>query len=158
MPCTSDTPDSPRSAGEVETAPLVELTATQLYGILRLRTDVFVVEQHCPYPELDGRDLEPTARQLWVADEDAVIACARLLTEADGTRRIGRVATRADRRGQGLAGQLLITAIELSAGAEMVLSAQAHLTGFYGRYGFRVDGDEYLEDGIRHRPMRRPAA
>lgn len=134
-----------------------DLTVEQLYGILRLRTDVFVVEQHCPYPELDGRDTEPTAIHLWVPDVSGVAACARLLTEDGGSRRIGRVATRTDRRGQGLAGSLLTAALELCAGSEVVLSAQAHLTTFYGAYGFAVAGAEYLEDGIPHRPMRRPA-
>ncbi|NED64792.1 GNAT family N-acetyltransferase, partial [Streptomyces sp. SID10244] len=68
-----------------------------LYQILRLRVDVFVVEQACPYPELDGRDLEPNTRQFWISDtEGCVIATLRLLTEppsADGRPllRIGRV-------------------------------------------------------------------
>lgn len=139
----------------VRTGHFSELTVEQLYGILRLRTDVFVVEQHCPYPELDGRDTEATAVHLWVSDADGVAAVARVLTEADGSRRIGRVATRADRRGAGLAGSLLTAAVELCSGSEVVLSAQAHLTTFYGEYGFVVAGEEYLEDGIPHRPMRR---
>lgn len=145
-----------RSANEVERARCADLSVDQLYGILRLRTDVFVVEQRCPYPELDGRDTEPDAMHLWITEHDATIAYARLLTETDGTRRIGRVVTRTDRRGRGLAGRLLTAALDLAGDAEVVLSAQAHLTDFYARYGFEVAGDEYLEDGIPHRPMRRP--
>jgi len=145
-----------RSTCEVERSRFTDLTVDQLYGILQLRSDVFVVEQHCPYPELDGRDAEPDTVHLWITEHDATIAYARLLTEPDGTRRIGRVVTRTDRRGRGLAGRLLTAALDLAGDAEVVLSAQAHLTDFYARYGFEVAGDEYLEDGIPHRPMRRP--
>lgn len=151
-------PSSSSTPPVVRSALFAELTGTQLYGILKLRTDVFVVEQHCAYPELDGRDAEPATIHLWIADDrdGAVAACARLLTETDGNRRIGRVATRADRRGAGLAGTLLTAALDLCTGAEVVLSAQAHLTAFYGRYGFVVAGPEYMDDGIPHRPMRKP--
>ncbi|WP_240944770.1 GNAT family N-acetyltransferase [Corynebacterium stationis] len=54
-----------------------------LYKILQIRTDVFVVEQNCPYPELDGRDLEPDSEQLWVTVDDEVAGTIRILRDAD---------------------------------------------------------------------------
>ncbi len=134
-----------------------ELDAATFYRILALRTDVFVVEQHCPYPELDGRDLEPDARQLWVERDGRVVATLRLLRDPDGAARIGRVATRADVRGDGLAGELMRRALELAGAAPVVLDAQSHLAGWYARFGFVVTGPDYLDDGIAHVPMRRPA-
>lgn len=143
----------------VRDAPLADLDPATLYAILRLRTDVFVVEQECPYPELDGRDLEPSARQLWIDGPDGTVAATlRLLRDANGDARIGRVATAVDARGAGLAAQLMTRAIELAGDAEIVLDAQSHLTSWYARFGFAPDGDEFVEDGIPHTPMRRTAA
>ena len=146
---------TPHVAHTVELPPLV------LYQLLKLRVDVFVVEQRCAYPELDGRDVEPGARQLWLSRGDTVVACLRLLDEpgggAEATARIGRVAVATAERGQGHAGRLVEAALRLAAGRPCVLDAQAHLTGLYARYGFVVVGPEYLEDGIWHVPMRRAA-
>jgi ElaA protein len=132
-----------------------ELDAITLYKILRLRTDVFVVEQQCPYPELDGRDLEPDARQLWIADDGEVVATLRMLRDADGTARIGRVATSEGARGKGLAAVLMNRALELAGRADVVLDAQTYLEDWYARFGFVREGADYLEDGIPHVPMRR---
>ncbi len=72
-----------------------ELTPTELYGLLKLRVDVFVVEQACPYPELDGRDTEPGTLHVWVPGEDGeVLSCIRVLENGED-RAIGRVATAA---------------------------------------------------------------
>lgn len=140
----------------VRCAPLAGLDAATLYRILQLRTEVFVVEQQCAYPELDGRDLEPSARQLWLAAEDGtVLATLRMLREPDGSARIGRVATARHARGSGRAAALMRAALELAAGSEVVLDAQAHLQDWYERFGFVVDGPSYLDDGIPHVPMRR---
>jgi ElaA protein len=132
---------------------VAEIDPVVLYEILRLRVDVFVVEQECPYPELDGRDLEPTARLLWFADDDArVLATLRVLHDGED-RRIGRVATAAAARGRGLAADLMRAAVAGCEGRLIRLDAQAHLSGWYARFGFVVDGDEFLEDGIPHLPM-----
>jgi ElaA protein len=132
---------------------VAEIDPVVLYEILRLRVDVFVVEQECPYPELDGRDLEPTARLLWFADDDArVLATLRVLHDGDD-RRIGRVATAPAARGRGLAADLMRAAVAGCEGRLIRLDAQAHLSGWYARFGFVVDGDEFLEDGIPHLPM-----
>jgi ElaA protein len=132
-----------------------ELDPVTLYEILRLRTDVFVVEQECPYPELDGRDLEPDARQVWIADGEHIQATLRVLRDPDGTARIGRVATAKDARGKGLAAVLMHRAIELAGEHDVVLDAQKYLEGWYARFGFEPDGPDYIEDGIPHVPMRR---
>lgn len=134
---------------------VAEIDPVVLYEILRLRVDVFVVEQECPYPELDGRDVEPTARLLWFTDTDAdtrVLATLRVLHDG-ADRRIGRVATAAAARGRGLAADLMRAAVAGCEGRPIRLDAQAHLSGWYARFGFVVDGDEFLEDGIPHLPM-----
>ncbi|MEM9609726.1 MAG: GNAT family N-acetyltransferase [Actinomycetota bacterium] len=138
----------------VRAAPIDDLAPRLLHELLRLRVDVFVVEQECAYPELDTRDVEPGAVHLWTeADDGSVAAVARLLDDGD-ERRIGRIATRTDQRGAGLAARLIDVAIERSEGP-WVLDAQAHLAGWYERFGFVAEGHEFLEDGIPHVTMRR---
>jgi ElaA protein len=140
-------------------ARFAELTPFEVYGLCRLRVDVFVVEQECPYPELDGRDLEPATVHLWFerdGDDGAeVLATIRVLDDG-AARVIGRVATAAGARGQGLATALVRRGIELCAGAPVHLGAQAYLEGWYEQFGFRRSGPGYIEDGIPHVPMRRP--
>jgi ElaA protein len=139
---------------DLRRAPFAALDGATLYALLRLRTDVFVVEQACPYPELDGRDLEPGAEHWWLADADEPIAYLRTLAEPDGSTRIGRVATRADHRGEGHAHRLVSAVLDDGPGP-FVADVQAHLTGWYEALGFVATGPEYREDGIPHVPMRR---
>ncbi|MGY1748556.1 GNAT family N-acetyltransferase [Modestobacter sp. SYSU DS0511] len=135
-------------------APFAELTPAELYGILRLRVDVFVVEQACPYPELDGRDTEPTTEHLWFADDDGtVLATIRVLHNGED-RAIGRVATAVGARGRGLSAALIRRGLELCAGRTVDIGAQAYLESWYERFGFRRSGPDYDEDGILHLPMR----
>ncbi|MGO1235241.1 MAG: GNAT family N-acetyltransferase [Microbacterium gubbeenense] len=148
MPETSEPP--------VSSAPLGQLDPVTLYGILRLRADVFVVEQECPYPDLDGRDLEDGALQLWIEEDGRVLATARLLSEGDD-RRIGRVVTSRDARRSGYAAQVLAEAMRLAEGRAIRIDAQSHLEFWYARFGFVVTGPEFLEDGIPHVPMTRSA-
>ncbi len=75
-----------------------ELEVDTLYALLKLRSDVFVVEQACPYPELDGRDTEPGTWHLWLGD-DAPLAYLRILADPEGVRRIGRACTAREARG-----------------------------------------------------------
>jgi ElaA protein len=134
-----------------------ELTASQAYAILRLRVDVFVVEQECPYPELDGRDLLTGTRHFWIEAEDpadGVLACLRVLEESGGVHRIGRVCTSVKARGSGLAARLMQAALDRIGAGESVLDAQTYATGFYARFGFHPEGEDYLEDGIPHITMR----
>ena len=130
------------------------LTGTQVHALARLRQDVFVVEQECPYPDLDGRDTEAGTRHVLLADDDSVSGCARVLDDG-AVWRIGRVALAKDARGQGLADVLMQTALAVARNRDVVLDAQAPLAGWYATHGFEVTGPEFLEDGIPHLPMRR---
>lgn len=140
----------------VHVAALADLDPVTLYALLALRVEVFVVEQRCAYAELDGRDLEPGARQLWIEQDGRVVATLRLLVDPDGALRIGRVATAAAARGRGLAAALLERSLALAGDRTVVLDAQAHLAGWYAGFGFERDGADFVEDGIEHTPMRRP--
>ena len=136
-------------------AALTDLDASTVYAILALRAQVFVVEQACVYLDPDGRDQEPGARQLWVERAGEVVGVARLLVDGNGAARIGRVATRRDARGQGLAEALVRRAVELAGDRPVVLDAQSYLQAWYTRMGFVRDGADFGEDGIAHTPMRR---
>ena len=138
----------------VADAALVDLPPSLLYELLALRVDVFVVEQACPYRELDGRDLESSARLVWATRGETVVATLRVLDEGSGVIRIGRVATALEARGVGIGALIVRRAIALAGGRPVVLAAQAHLAEWYGQFGFIRDGDDYLEDGIPHTPMR----
>lgn len=138
-----------------------DLDPTTLYAILRLRSDVFVVEQICPYPELDGRDTEPTTRHLWFAPADDPAdprSYLRILSEPDAAVRIGRVCTAPAARGQGLSRRLMQAALAMAGERPCTLDAQSYLVDFYRSFGFTPSGPEYVEDGIAHQPMRRPAS
>jgi ElaA protein len=136
----------------IRTATGGTLDAATLYGILRLRAQVFVVEQACPYLDPDGRDLDPGTRHCWVEHEGAVVAYLRLLAEP-GAHRIGRVATAPEARGRGYAAALVRHAVVL-AGLPVVLDAQSHLAGWYAALGFERSGPDFVADGIPHTPMR----
>ena len=142
------------SSPRLRRASFAELTPFEVYGLCRLRVDVFVVEQECPYPELDGRDVEPATVHLWFESGGEVVATIRILDDG-ATRVIGRVATAAAFRGQGLSARLIEEGIALCGDAPITLGAQAHLEGWYERFGFRRSGPGYVEDGIPHVPMRR---
>lgn len=143
-------------ATAVNRAYTADLNATDLYRILRLRIDVFVVEQECPYPELDGRDMEETTRHFWIDSADGnVLGYLRLLEDPDGTYRIGRVCTDKSARGLGLARKLMRAAVAEVRRSPAVLAAQTYAKDFYRSFGFVEDGEEYLEDGIPHVDMRR---
>src|SRR3712207_9356290 len=73
----------PMSSPLLRRAPFAELTPFEVYALCRLRVDVFVVEQQCPYPELDGRDTEPATVHLWVEEDGRVLATLRLLDDGD---------------------------------------------------------------------------
>jgi ElaA protein len=132
-----------------------DLTAHDLYGILRLRSEVFVVEQSCVYLDADGRDTEPETTHLWIERNETPVAYLRVLDSGE-SRRIGRVVTHPAARGSGLAGRLLQYVLDTTSDP-WVLDAQSHLTGWYEHFGFVVSGDEFIEDGIPHVPMRRAA-
>ncbi len=135
-----------------------DLDPITLYRVLQLRVDVFVVEQECPYPELDGRDLEPDSIWVWAEQGDKIVATLRILKDPDGRIRIGRVATAKQARADGIASKLMQHALALIGDTEPVLDAQSQLEGWYQRFGFLRSGPEFIEDGISHIPMTRRRA
>ncbi|WP_245566217.1 GNAT family N-acetyltransferase [Stappia stellulata] len=142
-------------------AGLDDLSPGRIHALFRLRVDIFVVEQDCPYAEIDGRD--PDADHLLLeTDAGTLVACLRLLPpDPDGAPRLGRIATAPDWRGLGLASGLVKAGIERARARwparPVDLSAQAHLQRFYAGLGFKPVSEIYDEDGIPHIDMRRPA-
>lgn len=138
-----------------------DLGKEQLYALLKLRSDVFVVEQKCAYPDLDGQDLEGDTYHLMGWEDDQLMAYLRLLDPESqgGDVVIGRVITAPRGRGKGLGHEMMEQALKQAEKhwpqVPIYLSAQAHLQGYYGKYGFVVAGEEYLEDDIPHIGMRR---
>jgi ElaA protein len=138
-----------------------DLGKDQLYAILQLRTEVFVVEQRCAYQEVDGQDLTGDTLHLMAWQDDKLVAYLRLLDPQSqgGDVVIGRVVTSPSARGLKLGHPLLLKGLEAAEhcwpGVPVYLSAQAHLQGFYARHGFVVVGEEYLEDDIPHIGMRK---
>ncbi len=140
--------------------PFHELGVQELHDMLRLRTDVFVVEQACAYAEIDGRD--PQAVHIGGYDDGELIACARILPpDEHGVPHLGRIVVRADRRGHGVANELMLFAMaeleRVHGSRRSELAAQAHLEKFYGRFGYVRQGPDYPWDGIPHVDMRRDA-
>ena len=127
----------------VDVRRLQAFSAVELYALLKLRVDVFVVEQACAYPELDGKDGEALHLRLLIDGRTA--AYARLWQPAGAPPRVGRVLVSPDHRGKRL-------------GEPVALSAQSHLERFYAGLGFSPTSEEYVEDGIAHIDMERPVS
>jgi ElaA protein len=145
-------------AATVHRAWAADLDPAMLYELLRLRVEVFVVEQASPYAELDGRDLEPEARHFWLGGGDEpLLGVVRLLADGRHALRIGRLCTARSARGLGLGRRLMEAALAEVGDRACVLDAQEHLAGFYRAYGFEPTGPGYDWDGVAHVPMRRPA-
>jgi ElaA protein len=128
-----------------------------LYALLAARVAVFVVEQDCPYQDLDGLDADAQHLVAWSGDQ--VAGYLRLL--APGTRfgepSIGRILTTSIARGSGVGRELVAKGIErageLYPAQPIRISAQAHLSKFYGSFGFVIASEQYLEDDIPHVEM-----
>ena len=142
------------------------LDTRRLFEFMKLRTDVFVVEQQCAYPELDSFDNRDDTIHLLGFDQQTLAAYARAMpiTDANDKRnisavKIGRVVVNKSHRGTGLAEQLmkqLINRLDKTyAGKDHVLSAQVPIVPFYESLGFKTESEPYLEDGIPHIDMRR---
>ncbi|HEL2058311.1 TPA: GNAT family N-acetyltransferase [Streptococcus suis] len=134
-----------------------QLTLDQLYAILALRTDVFVVEQTCPYPEIDGKD--QSSYHLFAEEAGEIIAYLRILPAGLSYEEasIGRVVIRASHRGRGLSRTMMQEAIDYIVRelqeCQIKIGAQAHLENFYQSLGFEPVSEVYLEDGIPHVDM-----
>lgn len=132
-----------------------DLAAATLYDLLRLRVEVFVIEQACPYQDLDGLDLVPSTEHFWLESGRGEILSTLRLMQEPGLFRIGRVCTRASERGHGHTTRLMQAALAEVGNRPCELNAQSYLADMYARHGFAAAGPEFLEDGIPHIPMRR---
>ena len=139
-----------------------ELESARLFDLLKLRVDVFVVEQQCAYRELDEHDRHPETKHLsGHGVSRQLIAYARLLPP--GLRyaevNLGRFVVKADWRKQGIGHQLLQTALQEVSRCwpktSIRISAQDYLQAFYAQYGFIRVSEDFLEDGICHVEMRK---
>jgi len=142
---------------KISAVPFAALDPLTAYSLWKLRQDVFVVEQECAYPDLDGRDLAPETRHVVMENDDGVVlGCARVLDDGDEWR-IGRVALHRTVRGQGWADRIMQAALQVCPDRDVILDAQAPLATWYATFGFEVCGPEFLDDGIPHLPMVRRA-
>jgi len=146
-----------------------QLTARQAYQLAQLRVDVFVVEQACPYRELDGLDLLDNTWHIIASVQECPVAYARILAPhntdpaSPSTQKppvhIGRVVVKSSYRRHGLATALMQRAIECCdrhyAEHDQMLAAQVCVQGFYAKLGFSACSEHYLEDGIPHVDMMR---
>ena len=139
--------------------PFASLTPHELYAIIRLRNEVFVVEQNCVFQDADNKDQHCHHLMIW--DNENLVAYARLVPQGLAYEEIsiGRIISAPLYRGTG-AGKLLVTRAiegcrELFGNAPIRIGAQLYLTKFYASFGFEETGEVYLEDGIRHVEMIR---
>ncbi|WP_148630018.1 GNAT family N-acetyltransferase [Bacillus sp. E214] len=134
-----------------------ELTNIELYNILKERTLVFVVEQNCPYPEVDGKD--PFSYHLFKEDNGEIVAYLRIVPAGIAYQEtsIGRVIVKKEYRGQGIAGELLKKGLEFIQNeleeTKVKIQAQDYLRKFYTSFGFQPISETYLEDNIPHVDM-----
>lgn len=131
-----------------------ELSLNELYGILQLRSEVFVVEQDCVYQDLDDKD--QVSCHLFLEDNGEIIAVSRIIPEGISYEEmsIGRVVVKKSHRGKGLSKAMMEKAIDYIINdldkSKIRLSGQAYLEKFYTDLGFEKVSDCYLEDGIDH--------
>ncbi|MGM0846496.1 MAG: GNAT family N-acetyltransferase [Bacillota bacterium] len=134
-----------------------ELINSELYNLLKERTLVFVVEQNCPYLEVDGKD--PFSYHLFKEDDGEIIAYLRILPAGVSYQEvsIGRVFVKKEFRGQGLAEELIKKGLEFIQKelneTTVKIQAQDYLRKFYGSFGFQAISETYLEDNIPHVDM-----
>lgn len=132
-----------------------DLTVCELLDLLKLRVSVFVVEQKCPYQEID--DFDTDALHLWLAEEGAILAYARVLPPgtAFATPSIGRVLTVKRRQGLGLriVRAAICAAKERWPAEEITICAQVYAKSLYEKLGFVPSSDVFSEDGIPHLQM-----
>ena len=132
-----------------------DLKLEELYGILRVRSEVFVTGQKCLYVDPDGRDFGSV--QVFASKGDRIIGCLRIYGKEAGVVQIGRVAVIESLRGSGIGRMMMRQAIsyvtENSTDEKIYLEAQTYAIGFYEKLGFKVISDEFLDEGIPHKGM-----
>tara|TARA_B100001287_G_C22540688_1_gene461993 strand:- start:449 stop:895 length:447 start_codon:yes stop_codon:yes gene_type:complete len=131
-----------------------ELTTQELYNILQLRSEVFVVEQNCIYQDIDGKDQK--AVHIFLKENKNVLAYSRIFDESEYFENpsIGRVVVKKEKRGTELGKKIMVEGAkyikETFTNKKIEISAQKYLKDFYSELGYEFTGNEYLEDGIPH--------
>ncbi|AFK04826.1 GCN5-related N-acetyltransferase [Emticicia oligotrophica DSM 17448] len=146
----------------IKCIPFYELSLDELYEIMVLRQEIFIVEQNCPFVDADGKD--QLAWHLMIRDENNKLAAYTRLFDKnvyyEGYTSIGRVVTSAHARGSGIGKFLMKNSIEktieLFGNEAIKIGAQSYLIKFYQSLGFELTGNDYIEDGIPHTYMIRP--
>ena len=130
-----------------------ELSTREVENIFSLRSEVFVVEQDCVYQDIDGKDQK--AKHVLGKKENDIVAYARIFKPGDYFKEasFGRAVVKKTERGKGVGDELVKNCLEIITEEEIKISAQSYLKGFYGKHGFKAEGNEYLEDGIPHTAM-----
>jgi len=135
-----------------------ELSTEEIYNILKLRSEVFVVEQNCVYQDIDEKDQKAT--HLFIEKNNEIIAYTRIFKKGDYYEEnpsIGRVVVSKKERGKKLGKEIMLNSIEFikkeMEGRKIELSAQKYLDKFYKDLDFYSEGEDYLEDGIPHQRM-----
>ena len=130
-----------------------ELSTREVENIFSLRSEVFVVEQDCVYQDIDGKDQK--AKHVLGKKENDIVAYARIFKPGDYFKEasFGRAVVKKTERGKGVGDELVKNCLENITEEEIKISAQSYLKGFYGKHGFKAEGNEYLEDGIPHTAM-----
>ena len=135
-----------------------ELSTEEIYNILKLRSEVFVVEQNCVYQDIDEKDQKAT--HLFTEKNNEIIAYTRIFKKGDYYEEnpsIGRVVVSKKERGKNLGKEIMLNSIEFVKkeleGRKIELSAQKYLDKFYKDLDFYSEGEDYLEDGIPHQRM-----
>lgn len=150
----------------IRAARLTELGPLDVHALYKLRVDVFVSEQDCPYAEIDDVDAHPdTVHLLGEVDGDwesggapELVATVRVFPSPGSGGRLwhlGRVCTAAEWRGRGVAGALVRRGLEICGDHPVEIGAQTYLEDWYAGFGFVRSGEDYLDERIPHLPMRR---
>ena len=142
----------------VAASSLARMGPLDVHALYKLRVDVFVAEQDCPYAEIDATDAAPGTTHLLArtpGQGQTELAATLRIHGGDGVMHLGRVCTAPRWRGQGLATRLVRAALEICGDQRVEISAQAHLQRWYEQFGFVRSGPEYLDGRIPHVPMGR---
>ena len=139
--------------GTIQAKWFSELTTSELYEILRSRSEIFVVEQNCVYQDIDGKDDQ--SLHVFCMEDGRVGACLRAFVKDEETVQMGRVLSL--KHGQGYGGAILRAGIreirQRMHPGKIVIEAQCYAAGYYEREGFRICSEPFLEDGIPHVQM-----
>lgn len=132
------------------------MTPREIHALYKLRVDVFVAEQQCPYNEIDDQDAHPDTKHVLAFASDGTLAgCARVFPTDSGSR-FGRFVVHPANRGSGIGPDIVRAGIEYTTRwpGDLIVEAQSGLVGYYSRFGLVAEGEEFLDTEVPHRRMR----